>query len=253
MPSIRNIHYLNWGEFKNQIIDELFQGNPFYRGKYLFRGQRDDNWNLVTSFDRWFEQMHDRFSFTNKIDKFSTSNTLIEYFFQENDKFSKEQVIGNDDKMLQALGQHYGLPTRLLDWTESPYIAAFFAYNGAYMKGYDSGNAAIWVLCMESKVWSPNTGVECFTVPKGNNLRLRNQEGWFTLSKTPFESLEEYVNNFDDLNEPALIKIHLPLSDSLGALADLDSMGINYSKVYPEIEGLVKSSIFKTMQDLQHN
>ena len=41
------------------------------------------------------------------------------------------------------LMQHYGLPTRLLDWTESPLIAAYFACNDA---GYDNSDGVVWGL-----------------------------------------------------------------------------------------------------------
>ena len=43
-----------------------------------------------------------------------------------------------------ALMQHYGAPTRLLDWTRSPYVALYFA-----MQGESDGDAAIWTIDLD--------------------------------------------------------------------------------------------------------
>jgi hypothetical protein len=95
-------------------------------------------------------------------------------------------------------------------------------------------------------IWSSQYGVEIVDVPSFGNQRIRNQAGKFTLARTPFKSLEEYVQAHADSGD-ALIKFLLPASDATRALADLDAMGIHHAVVYPEIEGSAQMALFRTV------
>lgn len=236
MSQIDTIMYNSWDEFKSTIIVELYGDNPFNRGLYIFRGQASADWRLEPSFDRYFRAL-------DKTERWEVYKELVGVFKKECEGMSIPGDVLEDNIKLTALGQHYGLPTRLLDWTDSPYVAAFFAFNDpATLIIENNSYVAIWALDTRlNSIWSSEAGVEIIEVPHIGNIRLRNQYGKFTLSKTHYNSLEEYVERStkEDRGETTapLKKFLIPVSECEKALADLDAMGINHSRVYPELTG----------------
>lgn len=107
----------SWNEAK-----EIGKGLGFC----VFRGQADNEWNLSTSLERASEQ----YSFPSEGLWDQEQRILYEF------KSRAHQFIANLPKENEyiewlSLVQHYGGPTRLLDFTKSFYIAAFFAMERA--------------------------------------------------------------------------------------------------------------------------
>lgn len=239
--AIKSFTYDSWRHFKADIFRDILNSDYFRRGCYLFRGQMDANWRLSPSFDRWLDRSGDRSKRTE------TAQALLEFFRRECEALDITEEILRDRVRLMVLGQHYGLPTRLLDWSESIYIAAFFAFCDVVSNNVREGSVAIWALNLRSNVWQGETGVEIIEVSSSGNTRLRHQAGKFTLSKTPFPCLEDYVASCGEEGEGSLVKIILPVSEAKPALADLDAMGINHSRIFPELAGCAMAAMMRIL------
>lgn len=247
-PSEQTPHtFDNWNDFKATFHHQLPGADS--RGRYLFRGQRDKDWPLAPTFDRWLPDVQ-------RAERDQLEDSLLQNFRRECEADHTLKSLLEDEVATLALAQHFGLPTRLLDWTESPYIASFFAFEkmvAAVTTMYDEAPVSppivIWALDTSSYVWKKNRGVEIVDPPRWQNERLRNQSGKFTLSRTPFRSLQEYVRQFPDASN-ALRAFLIPSGQARIAMADLDLMNINHSTLFPGRAGWAQAASMKTILGL---
>lgn len=231
--------FASWEDYKSGHARILFGSDLFRRGRFLFRGHSEPTWKLASSFDRLFASEEPR-------RRQAIAKSIIASFRQTLDDLAVPDEIKNDDALMLALGQHHGLPTRLLDWTESPYVAAFFAFSPAtFLKANDS-QIVIWALDRRSPIWYPVDGIGVIDLPSIGNLRLRNQAGKFTRAQAPVATIEEYIEKHKDSSN-ALTRLLVPRSEAMKAMADLDAMGIHHGTVFPELEGAARLALFRAI------
>lgn len=104
------------------------------RTGWWFRGHPDASWHLLPKVWRGYDAQTERY--------------LTNLFYQRAKLRHAQFPESNDYAGWLALMQHYGLPTRLLDWSDSVLIAAYFAtrYNRDILGNTPDRDAAIWML-----------------------------------------------------------------------------------------------------------
>ena len=233
------LEYNSWNNFKSDVYFDLCNEPLFPEKKYIFRGQRNPNWPLMSGFDRMFGSFD--FDKREKIEK-----SLIKYFREYCNEINYEDINKYDDSIALTLAQHYGLPTRLLDWSYSIYVAAFFAF--AYNRNDISDNASIWVIDTSHQIWKNTYGVNIITSRIKENEYQKRQKGLFTQNNSADISLEDYVTSCKKRCNVsgALTQIIIPFSERNSILRDLEMMGINHLNLFSEFDGCAQSAIVKT-------
>jgi len=226
----------SWKYFGNFINDEMLSFTD-----YIFRGHGDATWKLEPTIDRIITDLSS-LQRENHLEKF---------------KYEIRARRGNNpqaltDEEVWALGQHYGLYTPLLDWTESPFVALFFAVSDALSRR-DKNNISVHAL-WQSGVQKINTEIENnnsiddeykslvkFIRPlTDENNRLINQRGLFTIGSNNMD-LEQWIlkfnQNIPNLDEIILAKIIIPYDDLEDCLRYLNRMNISNSTLFPDLHG----------------
>ena len=240
MARTESAAYDTWSDFKAGWSARLFPAPPPERNRFLFRGQRDASWDLATAFDRRF----DRYEATERV---AIWDKLVSAFVEMLADSEEAKEIDGDLEHILAAAQHYGLPTRLLDWTTSPYQAAYFAFEDAVTHpDPDRSHVAVWALDSHANVWKSSLGARIVRVTAAKNPRMRAQSGRFTLMNTPHQSLNEYVESFPG-TEPILTRFVLPAAEAVPAIQDLDLMGITAAHLFPGLEGICRTVLMDAL------
>lgn len=230
--------------FRSQESDE--------NAVHWYRGHSDASWKLLPGYFR---------------DRRAASELTLMSRFKQSAAMLTELEPKSDFDWLFVM-QHYGVPTRLLDWSESPLVGLYFAVEDAD----DTTDAALWRLdpsrlnrnanivdpdeeryvpSFEDDVlegYSPasvrqNRRLELFpvaTIATRNNARIQAQLGTFTIHHNNHIPIEDVGRG------EHVTKFVIPSKSCLPILNELKLLGINRFSMFPELASvgrLVKDSM----------
>ncbi|MGF1836856.1 FRG domain-containing protein [Photobacterium sanguinicancri] len=230
---------ITWKEYKEIVNDDLLRNKPIYRG------QSNSSWPLVTSLHRT--------GLTNNASDLSVYFNQILPSVQEQveawDGTRRNLTEPNDMGQFLGFLQHNGFPTPLLDWTFSPYIAAYFAFEGVNHFKPDSDfvsiyrfDQAAWLSTFQ-QTYDYNEEKSHVTLLKptyrGNHKQML-QQGLFTFTNCIDIGQHVKLNETDD--RKFLEKFDISVKERDVVIRDLELMGVTMMQLSPSVESVCKKA-----------
>jgi hypothetical protein len=246
-----------------EFIDCVTPGTPDpkirrRRDTGVYRGSADASAPLLTSLDR-----------LGGVNPPHTKADLEEHVLRNFIRYSRAHDRGNPSNDWEELisAQHHGVPTRLLDWTYSPLVAAFFATR-PYHDGperdravwrldwqrvhrafrfpplallvrdlesilEEGGHATPWQVFERDRRAHP---FACLVEPPSLDARIVAQAAVFTISSDKRRSFDAFLEEHD--LRDALVKFVIP-AECVPLLRDqLDLVGVDERRLFPDLDGL---------------
>lgn len=249
---MENITVTSWAHLQDELFADAWNSElERFRSRYAFRGLSDKNYRLETTLIRL------------RGDYFSLERHLLRNF----KKYARRSVVEQDSIWhWLSVAQHYGLPTRLLDWTYSPYVALHFAT--ANISHFDR-DGTIWavnylkvhqLLPQRLRKILEEEGANVFTVEMlsesvsslqeltkfgGNDFalffeppsiddRITNQFGFFSVAPDATRALDSWLKQHPDLWR----RIIIPSTLKWEVRDKLDQANITERVLFPGLDGL---------------
>lgn len=246
-------------------MDDLARELNVLPNHFAFRGQANADWGLTSTLERvigrkWSAESAKRFE-----------SYSLQLFKSKYHIYSGSEHIPNSKLSWLSVMQHYGVPTRLIDFTTSPYIALYFA-----LESYDplSENdfavyAVDYTAVMEASIQHIKAAdpkfsetrtsmsgkqdsifddvvdryaydIAWITEPRELNARIDRQSGTFLVSGNLEKTIESIVN-LPLYKNATVLKLRIPARFYEGVYVALRKMSINAKSIYGDLGGLAKS------------
>ena len=265
-------------------------GKIFGKGLYAYRGQGNSIWKMTPRIFRAPVIQKYRVGMKGKIFSDHPGQTFIEYALLRTflmycdvrglavpcDSMEFRAYLGRiltlhgiqnhnwpDQQILplMALAQHHGVPTRLLDVSSNPYVAAYFAATTAFDQTTRSPDDRLAVFGLEQGTLSDSVGIRTVQVPGSTSPNLSAQSGAFLLVEnsgyrgeefTPEVSIEAKlatiapkpdINNMANTSsQPFLIKVTLPIRFAAHLHQRCERFGISAATIFPGYDGAARAA-----------
>jgi len=239
----------SWSDFRENLGSVL--GMAVGKGNvsegYIFRGQSCSSWGLTSSFTRRFQSL-------SPAERDGRYSAMMKMFYENFEVYGglgrslesidAEKFRAYTDAEKEAVAQHYGLGTRLLDWSFSPYVAAFFS--GSRVDLNSSGSVSIWALRRSAFDIFSSRELELVRDYNSGNVRNLWQMGAFTRNHTAQTDTAELFKkksaSYDhklDAGQPMLVRFDVPVASLSEMEEDLQMMRINSMTIFPGMFGVV--------------
>jgi hypothetical protein len=271
--SIKKIPLKSWEEFED-AIEEEYQSHEELKKSYpkvpnlLFRGQKNACWPLETTLERYVrdkkvtKREYSQEEYLNILKAIKPAiNSLANK--PEFEKFSNDPLAKEPSYYeFMIYIRHHGFPSPLLDWTRSPYVSGYFAFNDS--KDEMDEDVAIYSF-LEKELWfksaSSNTPqilglgsdvvahkrhyqqqgeyTVCFIEPTGSGFVYGNPNNRI------FTSHEKVT--FGD-SQDFLRKYIIPSTERKKVLRKLDLMNINAFSLFGNEESLMDTLAYQEIE-----
>jgi len=227
-------HQMDWRQFRNWILDDERR-----TASVIFRGHHDSKHALATSFHRRRRRDLSRYDREDVPRLCRTVEALI------GSKYDLRDPV--DFGGLLNLAQHHGFPTPLLDWTESPFVAAFFAFSSLPKMNQSKGEL-VRIFMFECDGW-PGEAVQAIghIRPAFARLELRARDNLRVLPQQSVHmfsnilAIERFVASREQEHKRHfLTRVDIPAIERRVAMIELDAMGITAASLYPGLDGLCR-------------
>lgn len=225
------VDLVTWDQFREWAVSQKPR-------KYIFRGQSRPN-KLTSSFHRTWRK--DLATWVT-VDVRALFGAIIE-------RVNYPLQLGNFDHnaALWTILQHHGYPTPLLDWTFSPFVAAYFAYENATAEQRVSPR----IFLFDQEAWNEKYGRLMFfadaapahlTVLESlsvGNPRHGPQQALSTV--TNMADVEAFIRERErEDNKTYLTVCDLPAAEKPRIMRELELMGITYGSLFPGLDGVCR-------------
>jgi hypothetical protein len=238
------------------LLEAPFFNRP--KAQLIYRGHRRYDWPLTPSLGR--------FDPRNIITADVADAQLRLFRRAVRGRVSDRTLVEEaEERELWSVGQHHGLMTPLLDWTYSPYVALFFAFEREDRRHGELDNPyrALYVLNkthVEAEDKCPDVSV--LEPRKDDHERLVNQAGLFTysaygntLENFLIDSLrDEVLSDVTEEEEAAelakyICKIYIPNEERAECLRHLRMMNVHHASLFPDLLGAAQYCNVLVAQD----